>query len=84
MFDAFNRNKSTYINLFLTNSSHSFQSTMAFSTGLSNSHKIITMRLKSSIMKLKVKETYYMDYNKFSSDLFRVEFAQSLDYAYKD
>ena len=57
---------------------------MAFFAGLSNSHKMITMRLKSSIMKLKVKETYYMDYNKFSSDLFRVEFALSLDYAYKD
>ena len=84
MFDAFNRNKSTYIYLFLTNSLHSFQGTMAFSAGLSNSHKMITMRLKSSIMKLKVKETYYMDYKKFSSDLFRVEFALSLDYAYKD
>ena len=55
-------NKLTCIDLFLTNSTNSFQNTMTISTGLSDFHKMIITVLKSSFIKLKVREMYYRDY----------------------
>ena len=43
----------TCIDLFLTNSPHSFQNTMTISTGLSDFHKMIITVLKSSFIKLR-------------------------------
>ena len=56
----------TCIDLFLTNSPHSFQNTMTISTGLSDFHKMIITVLKSSFIKLKARETYYRDYKNFN------------------
>ena len=50
------------IDLFLTNSPHSFQNTVTISTGLSDFHKMIITVLKSAFVKLKARETYYRDY----------------------
>ena len=72
-----NLNRSTGINLFLTNSPHSFQKIMIFSSTLSDFHKKIVTVLKFSFIKFKAKETYYKDYKKFSSNLFRTNLALS-------
>ena len=50
-----NPDRPTYIDLFLTNSPHSFQNTMKISTGWSDFHKIIITVLKSSFIKLKTR-----------------------------
>ena len=57
---------------------------MAIFTGLSDFLKMIITTLKSSFIKLKANETYYRDFKKFSSDLFRVDLALSLDRVNKD
>ena len=46
-----NLDRPTYTDLFLTNSPHSFQNTMAISTGLSDFHKMIITVLKSSFIR---------------------------------
>ena len=73
-----NPDRPTCIDLFLTNSQHSFQNTMTISTGLSDFHKMIITVLKSSFIKLKARETYYRDYKNFSSNSFREELTLSL------
>ena len=79
-----NPNRCTCIALFLINNPHSFQNTMTFSTGLSDFHKMIKIILNSSFIKLEAKETYYKSYQKFSSDLFKLGLALSLDGTNKD
>ena len=69
----------TCIDLFLTNSSHSFQNTMTISAGLSHFHKMIITVLKSSFIELKARETYYRDYKNFNSNSFREDLSLSLD-----
>ena len=69
----------TCINLFLTNSPHSFQNTMTISTGLPDFHKMIITVLKFSFIKLKARETYYRDYKNFSSNSFREDLMLSSD-----
>ena len=64
----------TCIDLFITNSSHSFQNTMTISTGF----MIITI-LKSSFIKSKDREIYYRNYRNFSSNSFREDLTLSLD-----
>ena len=59
----------TCIDLFLTNSPHSFQNTMTISKGLSDFHKMIITVLKSSSIKLKAREIYYRD-SKFQYQFF--------------
>ena len=73
-----NPDRPTCIDLFLTNSQHSFQNTMTISTGLSDFHKMIITVLKSSFIKLKARETYYRDYKNFSSNSFREDLMLSL------
>ena len=67
-------NKLTCIDLFLTNSTNSFQNTMTISTGLSDFHKMIITVLKSSFIKLKVREMYYRDYKNFTTNSLGEEF----------
>ena len=74
-----NPDSPTCIDLFLTNSPHSFQNTMTISTGLSDFHKMIITVLKSLFIKLKARETYYRDYKNFSFNSFREDLTLSLD-----
>ena len=69
----------TCINLFLTNSPHSFQNTMTISTGLSGFHKRIISVLKSSFIKFKAREMNYRDYKNFITNSFREGLTLSLD-----
>ena len=72
-------NKPTCIDLFVTNSIHSFQNTMTISTGLSDFHKMIVTVLKSSFIKLKVREMYYRDYKNFTTNSLGEVLTLSLD-----
>ena len=74
-----NPDRLTCIDLFLTNSPHSFQNTVTISTGLSDFHKMIITVLKSSFIKLKAREMYYRDYKNFSTSSFREDLTLSLD-----
>ena len=74
-----NPDRTTCIDLFLTNSPHSFQNTITISTGLSDFYKIIIIVLKSSFVKLKAGEMYYRDYKNFSTNSFRDDLTLSFD-----
>ena len=74
-----NPDRPTCIDLFSTNSSHSFQNTMTITIGLSDFHKMVITVLKSSFIKLKARETYYRDYKNFSCNSFREDLILSLD-----
>ena len=63
-----NPDRPTCIDLFVTNSTHSFQNTTRISTGLSDFHKTTIAVLKSSFIKLKCREIYYRNYNDFTAD----------------
>ena len=76
---AFELYRSTCIDLFLTNSPHSFQNTMTISTGLSDFHKMIITVLKSSFIKLKAKEMYCGDYKECQYQFFQGKLTLSLD-----
>ena len=62
-----NPDRPTCIDVFLTNSPHSFHNTMTISTGLSDFQGMIITVLKSSFIKLMARETYYRDYKNFST-----------------
>ena len=74
-----NLDRATCMDLFLNKSPHSFQNTMAISTGLPDFYKMIITVLKSSFIKLKARETYYRDYKNFSPNSFREDLTLSLD-----
>ena len=74
-----NPDRTTCIDLFLTDSPHSFQNTMTISTGLSDFYKIIIIVLKFSFAKLKAGEMYYRDYKNFSTNSFRDDLTLSFD-----
>ena len=61
------------IDVVLTNSPRSFQSSNFFETGLSDFHKLTTTVLKQYFPKLKSKIVNYRDYRKFRNDEFRAE-----------
>ena len=66
------------IDLFLTNSSNSFQSTTTVSTGLSDFHKMIITVLKTTFPKSKPKVLLYRDYSKFENENFRKDLKAKL------
>ena len=66
------------IDLFLTNSSNSFQHTTVISTGLSDCHKMPITVLKTTFEKVKPKEIMYRDYKHFNENKFREELNNSL------
>ena len=66
------------IDLFLTNSSKSFQNTTTVSTGLSDFHKMIVTVLKTTFPKAKPKIILYRDYSKFVEKDFRRDLRQKL------
>ena len=58
------------IDLFLTNSVQSFQSTSVFATDVSDFHKMILTVLKTSFPKSAPKKILYRDYKNFNSNSF--------------
>ena len=66
--------KPSSYDLFLTNSSSSFQNSCAIETDLSDFHKMTVTVMKTTFQKLKPKLIYYRDYSMFSNDRFREEF----------
>ena len=61
------------IDLFLTNSSQSFQNTTTVSTGLSDFHKMTVTVMKTTFPKAKPKVLLYRDFSKFIENNFRRE-----------
>ena len=71
-----NPDRTTCIDLILTNSSRSFQDTCTIETGLSDIHKLVVTALKLYFPKQKPNIQTFRDYKRFQNDLFRSE----LDY----
>ena len=73
------------IDLFITNSCHSFQNTTTVSTGLSDFHKMIVTVLKTTFPKAKPKIISYRDYSKFVESDFRRDLRDNIrDIVVKD
>ena len=66
-------NNPSCIDLIITNSPNSFQSTSTFCAGLSDFHKLVVTVLKTSFKKTVSKEIHYRDYNKFNADNIKSE-----------
>ena len=66
------------IDLFLTNSSNSFQCTTTVSTGLSDFHEMIVTVLKTTFPKAKPKVLVYRNYSKFLQNNFRVDLREKM------
>ena len=66
------------IDLFLTNSFRSFQSTTTVSTGLSDFHKMIVTVLKTTFPKAKPKVMPYRDYSKYVENDFQRDLQNKL------
>ena len=66
------------IDLFLTNSSLSFQHTTTVETGLSDFHKMAITVMKTTFPKAQPKIIYYRDYKNFDLSTFRNELRQEL------
>ena len=66
------------IDLFLTNSSLSFQHTTTVETGLSDFHKMAITVMKTTFPKAQPKTIYYRDYKNFDLSKFRSELRQEL------
>ena len=66
------------IDLFLTNSSNSFQCTKAISTGLSDFHKMVVTVFKTTFPKVKPKVLLYRNYSKFVESDFYNEIEMKL------
>ena len=69
----------TCIDLFVTNSTHSFQNTTRISTEFSDFHKTIITVLKSSFIKSKAREMYFRDSNNFNTNSLGEVLTLSLD-----
>ena len=70
--------KPTCIDLFLTNSSKSFQHTQAISAGMSNHHKMIVTVMKTTFMKVKPREITYRSYKHFDRVIFKDDLKNEL------
>ena len=66
------------IDLFLTNSSLSFQNTTAVATGLSDFHKMVITVMKTTFPKAEPKIVYYRDYKNFDIYNFRTDLREQL------
>ena len=68
-----------YIDLFLTNSSNSFQYTQTISSGLSDHHKMVVTVLKNTFSKMKPKEIIYRSYTNFDKEIFKSDLRDNLE-----
>ena len=66
------------IDLFLTNTSLSFQNTTTVETGLSDFHKMVVTVMKTTFPKVQPKIIYYRDYKNFDLSKFRAELRDEL------
>ena len=66
------------IDLFLTNSHASFQSTTTIATGLSDFHKMVLTVMKTTFPKAEPKIVYYRDYKNFDLYNFRTDLREQL------
>ena len=66
------------IDLFLTNTSPSFQHTATVETGLSDFHKMVVTVMKTTFPKAQPKIVYYRDYKNFDLPKFRAELRDEL------
>ena len=66
------------IDLLLTNSPSSFQSTTTVATGLSDFHRMVVTVMKTTFPKAEPKIIYYRDYKKFNLQDFRRELRNEL------
>ena len=66
-----NPDKSTCIDLILTNSPGSFQNSCVVETGLPDFHKMVVTVIKTSYQKSQPKIIPYRHYKNFSNDIFR-------------
>ena len=66
------------IDIFITNSYQSFQSTVTISTGLSDFHKMVVTVFKTTFPKAKPKIVPYMDFSKFVEHDFRRDMQDKL------
>ena len=73
-----NPNNPSCIDLILTNSPRSFQSSCAIETGLSDFHKMIVTVMKESFQKLKPRVISYRNYNSFSNQCYREDLLKEL------
>ena len=73
-----NPNNPSCIDLFITNSSNSFQNTGVVSTGLSDFHKMVVTVLKSTYTKAKPKEIAYRNYKDFDQTTFNKDLKTNL------
>ena len=67
------------IDLFLTNTSLSFQNTTTVITGLSDFHKMVVTVMKTTFPKAKPKIIYYRDYKHFDLYKFRSDLREKLN-----
>ena len=73
-----NFNNHSYIDLFLTNSSKSFEKCLTLEAGMSDFHKLIITRLKVKPDKLPPRIIKYRDYKNFESKAFNKKLQVSL------
>ena len=73
-----NPDKPTCIYLILTNCRGSFQNSCVIETGLSDSHKMIVMLMKTSYRKIEPRVINYRDYKSFSNEGFRKSLRENL------
>ena len=66
-----NPDSSSCIDLFITNSTSSFQNTATSAIGLSDSHKMILTVLKSTFPKVKPKKIIYRNFKYFDLNNFK-------------
>ena len=66
------------IDLFLTNSSPSFENTLTLATGLSDFHKMVVTVMKTTFPKAQPKIIYYRDYKNFDLYNFRTDLREEL------
>ena len=71
--------KPSCIDLFITNSTKSFQHTHSFSCGLSDHHNFVVTVLKNTFRKQKSNIKYYRDWKKIDNAVFRTELREELD-----
>ena len=72
-----NPNKSTCIDLVLTNKPRFFKNSSVLETRLSDFDKMILKVMRAYFVKQTPKVVYYRDYKKFSNDLFRNDILQA-------
>ena len=66
------------IDLFITNSSLSFQNTTTFASDLSDFHKMILTVLKTTFQKVKAKEIVYRNFKQFDMNKFKNDIREKL------